>query len=623
MKKRVGFLFSGQIRSNGLSPNRNDTTILDSITHFILNNQFTEKYDYDIFISTDNIDIEKAKTFFGYHLKNINITENNWFHNPLKTLPKPFTTYYTNYTNKVFKDYNPHFNSLYQYYRMQMCYLMLKNYQQETNIKYDYYVRVRLDSLIIQDLYPVFEYLEENVEKSIFIEHEQLMIIKPGLENIFNLIEYYGTYEEPIQTKKAIYLYLTAGDKLETENTMKYSAEKQFVDHIYYTLLEMSNKSLSNEGTKGTKGTDYILHWFNSVCGVKYPSFNVLYREDGSYGYVNKPVVPIHNIEYIKNQMKKDYIKYKNTTTLKVLFINHKLKRCGVYQYGVRLYNILKKSQNVEWVFREVDCYEEYLNELINDYYDAVFYNYHPDIMKWLNRENIPKCIKNIGLQHDLVENDIFDITLRLDPTLVERENRFNIPRPIFENINKTHISKSEKFSDFLKNGKESGLPIFGSFGFGLKRKNFDKIVKYVCANYDEAIIKFVMPTAETIQFDECVIDDCYRELIKPGVKLLIYRDFVDEDDIIYFLDSTSLNIFMYESYLCAGVSSVIDYALSVKTPIAITNSSWFRHIYCEDIDIEIKDINYIIKHSPCVCHKYRELFSNKNLIQVVEKLLY
>jgi hypothetical protein len=616
MKKRVGFLFSGQIRSNGLRPNRNDTTILDSIAQFILNRQFTEKYDYDIFISTDCVDIEKAKTFFGYHLKNINITENDWFHNPIKTTPKPFANYYTEYTKKVFNDYIPHFHALFQYYRMQMCYLMLKNYQEESNIKYDYYVRVRMDSLIIQDLYPVFEYLEENVEKLIFIEHEQLMIIKPGLENIFNLIEYYGTYEEPIQSKNAIYLYLTAGNKIENETTMKYSPEKQFVDHIYYTLLELSNKPLF------TEGTDSILYWFNSLCGLKYPSFNVLYREDGSYGYVNKPVVPIHNIEYIKNQMKKDYIKYKNSTTLKVLFINHKLKRCGVYQYGVRVYNILKKSQNVEWVFREVDCYEEYLDELINDSYDAVFYNYHPDIMKWLNRENIPKCIKNIGLQHDLVENDFFDITLRLDPTLVERENRFNIPRPLFENIHKTYTSKSENFSDFLKYGKESGLPIFGSFGFGFKRKNFDKIVKYVCKNYDEAIIKFVMPSAETQPFEECVIDDCYNELTKPGVKLFIYRDFVDEPDIIGFLDSTTVNIFMYESYLSAGVSSVIDYALSVKTPIAITNSSWFRHIYCEDIDIEIKDIDYIIKHSPKVCDKYRELFSNKNLIRVVEKLL-
>jgi hypothetical protein len=308
--------------------------------------------------------------------------------------------------------------------------------------------------------------------------------------------------------------------------------------------------------------------------------------------------------------------------TIKILFVSHKLKKCGVYQYGARLYNILQKSHTVEWVFREIDCYEEYLNELINDSYTAIFYNYHPDIMRWLNRENIQKCLKNIGLQHDLVENDIFDITLRLDVTLVERENRFNIPRPLFENIDTTRLSTSEQFSFFFSIGKDTGLPIFGSFGFGFKRKNFDKIVKYVCQKYDQAIIKFVMPSAETQPFEECVIDDCYRELTKPGVQLYIYRDFVDDDDIMCFLDSNTVNVFMYESYLSAGVSSVIDYALSVKTPIAITNSSWFRHIYSEDIDIDIHDMDYIIKHSPQVCDFYRKRFSHQNLIQTVEKFL-
>jgi hypothetical protein len=50
MKKRVGILFSGQIRSNSLNPNyNNDNIILDSISQYFLNNQFKEKYNYDVF----------------------------------------------------------------------------------------------------------------------------------------------------------------------------------------------------------------------------------------------------------------------------------------------------------------------------------------------------------------------------------------------------------------------------------------------------------------------------------------------------------------------------------------------------------------------------------------------
>ena len=619
MKKRVGILFSGQIRSNSLNPNyNNDNIILDSISQYFLNSQFKEKYNYDVFISTDNIDVERAKSYFGRNLKNINITEKNWFHNPIKNTPVSFEYYYDKYVSKNFNGHDSHSHGLYQYYRMYINYLMLKNYQEDSNQTYDYFVRIRLDARIMQDLNLIFDYLEKT-EKSIFIEHEQLMIVKPELENVFKLIEHYGTYEEPVQNKYAIYLYLTGGSPLATEQVMKYCPEKQFVDHIYYTLLQ-NNK-------------DY----FKSLCGVKYPSFNVLYRENGSYAYipldsVNSSWNPIHNMEYITEHIDNDYTKYlanypildyKKEKKYNVLFVNHKIKKCGVYQYGVRLFTILKESEKINWVFKEMDCYDEYINEIHNTAYDLIFYNYHPQIMQWLNPFNIQKRVKNIGLQHDLDENDIFDTTLRLDCTLDERPNRYNIQRPIFENVDKlleNYTPFSEEFAEFLNYGKDTKIPIFGSFGFGFKRKNFDQIVKYVCDNCDEAIIKFVMPCADTVQFDAYIIDECVSEMKKPGINLLITHEFVDEIDIVKFLQTTTMNIFMYETYLSAGVSSVIDYALSVKTPIAITNSSWFRHIYSEEIDVCVNNLNHILKHSSSVCDKYREKYSNKNLIDTVDK---
>lgn len=638
MKKRVGILFSGQIRSNSLNPNYNkDDIILNSISQYFLNSQFKEKYNYDVFISTDDIDVEKAKSYFGRNLKNINITEKNWFHNPMKTTPNSFDYYYEKYASKNFDGHETHLHTLYQYYRMYINYLMLKNYQDDSNQTYDYFVRIRLDARIMQDLNLVFEYLE-NTEKSIFIEHEQLMIVKPELENVFMLIEHYGTYEEPVQNKYAIYLYLTGGCPLATEQVMKYCPEKQFVDHIYYTVLQNNR--------------DY----FKSLCGVKYPSFNLLYRENGSYAYISpdSPIYispndwkPIHNMEYITEHMDNDYTKYltnypisppcsqadfvgvsplpvqKKEKKYKVLFVNHKIKKCGVYQYGIRLFDILKKSENINWVFLEMDCYAEYINEIQSAKYDLIFYNYHPMIMRWLNPFNIQRRVKNIGLQHDLVENDIFDVTLRLDCTLKERPNRFNIQRPIFEDVDKlleNYTPNSKDFAEFLDIGKGKNTPIFGSFGFGFKRKNFDHIVKYVCNNCDEAIIKFVMPNADTQPFDEQIIGECIQELKKPNIKLLIYRDFVDELDIVKFLQTTTMNIFMYDTHESAGVSSVIDYALSVKTPIAITDSSWFRHIYSEEIDVGVKDINHIFKYSHAVCDKYRDAFSNKNLIDTVDR---
>ena len=55
--KKVCYLFSGQIRKNSLKDNLStDTTILDSYKN-IFNDRIKEKYDCNIFISTDTINI--------------------------------------------------------------------------------------------------------------------------------------------------------------------------------------------------------------------------------------------------------------------------------------------------------------------------------------------------------------------------------------------------------------------------------------------------------------------------------------------------------------------------------------------------------------------------------------
>jgi hypothetical protein len=59
---------------------------------------------------------------------------------------------------------------------------------------------------------------------------------------------------------------------------------------------------------------------------------------------------------------------------------------------------------------------------------------------------------------------------------------------------------------------------------------------------------------------------------------------------------------------LLAGLASSIDYALSVKKPLGICDSSWFRHIYSEDIDVYKTNINEIISKSSYYCDKYLNL---------------
>jgi hypothetical protein len=61
IKKRVAIIYSGQMRTNTLSDNyTSDNIILEATTKYFLNKTFKENYDYDIFFSVDNMNIEKA-----------------------------------------------------------------------------------------------------------------------------------------------------------------------------------------------------------------------------------------------------------------------------------------------------------------------------------------------------------------------------------------------------------------------------------------------------------------------------------------------------------------------------------------------------------------------------------
>jgi hypothetical protein len=75
-KPRIAILLTGQMRANSMNPEYlADTIIHDSIRIHFLNTEFTDRYDYDVFISTDKISLKKAYEFYGNNLKNVHITE--------------------------------------------------------------------------------------------------------------------------------------------------------------------------------------------------------------------------------------------------------------------------------------------------------------------------------------------------------------------------------------------------------------------------------------------------------------------------------------------------------------------------------------------------------------------
>ena len=314
---------------------------------------------------------------------------------------------------------------------------------------------------------------------------------------------------------------------------------------------------------------------------------------------------------------------------MKILFLNHKIQACGVYQYGLRVSNILKKSNKNNYIYSEIDNYHEYLNCVSVHNPDIIIYNYHTSTMSWLNSNNIQKKVKNVVIPHDS-SSDFFDYLFSIDPDEIEINNIYNIPRPIYENVEdifSTYKIKDNSIENFINYNEGPDVPIFGSFGFGFQNKGFDKIIDVINQNYTKAIIKLVITIAHfdpnNITNYNIISNLCKLKNVNPNIKLLICNNFFTNEEILLFLHSNTANIFIYDKMDGRGISSVIDYAISVNKPFIISDSYMFRHIYSDDICVYKTNIKDAINNSRNKLPYFINKYSNKNLIDKIDKTLY
>lgn len=305
-----------------------------------------------------------------------------------------------------------------------------------------------------------------------------------------------------------------------------------------------------------------------------------------------------------------------------ILFLNHKEKQCGVYQYGLRTGDILKKSSRYNFIYQEVDSEAEHASIIANLNPRGIIYNYHPATMPWLGNHCMDKFpnIVHYGIHHEGTEPNIkFNGgIIILDTTFIDTEDHFSVPRPLFENINITPPI--------------TAIPVISSFGFGFMNKGFNRICRLVNAQFDSAIIKLHIPFAFFGDRDGASVRNiypgCYSEIRKPNIKLVITNNFLTDSELLNFLGSSTINVFLYDEMIGRGLSSVIDYALSVNVPIAISKTNMFRHINTTSpsICVEDRSLPSIIQSGSGVLQQYRDKWSNYNLIskyeQIIERLI-
>jgi len=115
----------------------------------------------------------------------------------------------------------------------------------------------------------------------------------------------------------------------------------------------------------------------------------------------------------------------------KILFVSHKKKKCGVYEFGKNVFNAISRSPNYNFVKIECDSRDDLLGDIKTHDPAAIIYNYHPSVMPWLVTK-LGKGVyrNNIAGLHPVQVGIIHEITQQVADMSTGYDNKIIIGRP-------------------------------------------------------------------------------------------------------------------------------------------------------------------------------------------------
>lgn len=260
----------------------------------------------------------------------------------------------------------------------------------------------------------------------------------------------------------------------------------------------------------------------------------------------------------------------------RVVFTSNPKRRCGVYEFGHSTFAALERSTKYRYVyeqFEESTTSEQFCERIAAHQPVAVIHNWHPFTMPWLSDDVLVALHRRCPhVRHAMIVHDVpapfhfSDGAIFNDPTHQAGPGEYVVSRRLFPRPEPT---------------TDPG-PVIGSFGFGLNGKGFQRIIDCVNAEFDHATVRLHIPGSDYCDKKGSqkrrVIDQC-RAAAKPGINVEISSDYLDTPAMLDWLAGNAVNCFFYDDFPGRGISSVIDFALSARRPIAITRSDMFRHV--------------------------------------------
>ena len=301
---------------------------------------------------------------------------------------------------------------------------------------------------------------------------------------------------------------------------------------------------------------------------------------------------------------------------MKIYYINSKQKNCGVYQYGLRIWDTLQHC-DLDIEYFEIETLQDF-NQLNLSQVNVLFFNWieggPTGPYGWLNhgllqhiKNNFPD-LKTVTIMHTPdFHTATFDYYIDQDPL----KNGFT--RPLY----KYDLSKPKPKHDVVH---------IGSFGFAGERKGFDDLVKLVNEQFETAQINIHITRAYYGDNDgigqNADIERMRSVSLKPGIKLNITTEFLSNEEILDFCYNNDLMAFAYR--YGRDISGVPDYVISTNTPLAITNVGMFNPVYDPNIDMALHTLPEILEFNKSTNYveKLREEWSQENLIDTFKRLI-
>jgi hypothetical protein len=271
-----------------------------------------------------------------------------------------------------------------------------------------------------------------------------------------------------------------------------------------------------------------------------------------------------------------------------VLVVNHnRTDRCGVYQMGKAIADILQGSEKYRFVGVRCDSYDDFWRCYMTHCPSLCIYNYYPGTLDWCvhalnwpcvsDLPGAPEQCVHVGMAHEVTHADAhtprppFKRWIVTDPSFPASDIYFKTVRPL-----PTYKGSAAPPADRLT---------IGSFGYAFPNKGFERLLSAVMREFGEDVrLRYHV----TVPHFDGGMGTAYLEFLKgalnrwadpnwPHVELT--TDHWDDDTLLGWLASNHLNCLFYDPNPGRGISSAVDWCVAAGRPLAITESEQFRHI--------------------------------------------